>query len=89
MREVVGDPHVVVGRRALRQVAQPPLRPRGSSATSMSLTSTRPASGARNPAMIRSVVVFPAPFGPTKPTTSPRPTRKLTPSSACTRWKRL
>src|SRR5581483_6073258 len=33
---------------------------------------TRPPSGARNPSMISTVVVLPAPFGPSRPKTSPR-----------------
>ena len=36
------------------------------------------------PAIIETVVVFPAPLGPSRPTVSPLPTRKLTPSTATT-----
>src|SRR5690606_11964528 len=41
------------------------------------------------PASIRIVVVFPAPFGPRNPTTSPRRTSKLTPSTAVNAPKRF
>src|SRR5512136_1226228 len=37
---------------------------------------------------MRTVVVFPAPFGPRKPNTSPSPTWKVTPSTART-WPNL
>src|SRR5438067_8988853 len=37
----------------------------------------RPAEGAMMPQRQRSVVVFPAPFGPTRPSTSPGPMSKL------------
>ncbi|HEU5417031.1 MAG TPA: hypothetical protein VFV41_05025 [Streptosporangiaceae bacterium] len=38
---------------------------------------------------IRSVVVFPAPFGPRKPTISPSGTLMSTPRTASTVWRRL
>ena len=40
-----------------------------------------PASGATSPASIRSVVVFPAPFGPRNPVTDPGATLKVSPSA--------
>ena len=40
---------------------------------------TRPSSGSSSPAAIRSRVVLPAPFGPTRPTRSPAPTTRSTP----------
>src|SRR5439155_11351354 len=40
-----------------------------------------PLDGRRMPSSMRMVVVLPAPFGPTKPTTSPGPTEKLTAST--------
>ena len=40
-------------------------------------TVTRPAVGGRMPAMVRSVVVLPAPLGPTRPRMSPARTSKL------------
>jgi hypothetical protein len=48
-----------------------------------------PASGATSPASIRSVVVFPAPFGPRNPVTSPGAALKLSPSTAVTRPNRF
>ncbi len=42
---------------------------------------TAPLSGARSPAMIRSNVVFPVPFGPINAAVAPSPTRKVTSSS--------
>src|SRR5215208_5266143 len=43
----------------------------GSATTSNPSTSTRPALGSERPAMMRIVVVLPAPFGPRKPKISP------------------
>src|SRR6185369_6774463 len=43
---------------------------------------TRPEVGLSSPAMIRIVVVLPAPFGPRKPWISPGATSRLTPSTA-------
>src|SRR5215470_5771998 len=43
---------------------------------------TVPLLGARNPAIMRIVVVLPAPLGPRKPSTPPRWTAKLTLSTA-------
>ena len=43
---------------------------------------TEPASGTRSPAMIRSSVVFPAPFSPTSAARAPSPIRKETSSSS-------
>src|SRR5690606_42017805 len=40
-------------------------------------TRTRPLSGVRSPAIISTVVVFPAPFGPRIPKISPRSTVRL------------
>src|SRR5436309_2181913 len=51
-------------------------------ARSCPLISTRPAVGLSSPAMIRIVVVLPAPFGPRKPWISPGATSRLTPSTA-------
>src|SRR5260221_12877511 len=42
----------------------------------------RPAVGLSSPAMMRMVVVLPAPFGPRKPWISPLGTSRLTPSTA-------
>src|SRR5262245_64067354 len=59
-----------------------PLRARtyiGSSVTSAPSSSTRPVSGAVSPTTIENVVVFPAPFGPSNPTTSPEEMSRLTP----------
>ena len=41
------------------------------------------------PVSMRMVVDLPAPFGPRKPSTSPRATVKLTSSTACTGPNRL
>src|SRR5574338_933568 len=54
----------------------------GSRARSWPLTTTRPDVGFRRPAMIRIVVVFPAPFGPRKPWICPGSTSRLTSSTA-------
>ena len=43
----------------------------GSSATSNPATRARPRSGLSKVARIRTVVVFPAPFGPSSPSTPP------------------
>ena len=59
-----------------------PLRARtyiGSSVTSVPSSSTRPESGAVRPTTIENVVVLPAPFGPSRPTTSPEAISRLTP----------
>src|SRR6478752_9253957 len=45
---------------------------------------TRPRSGCSNPAMIRSVVVFPEPDGPSRVKNSPSPTETSTSSTAIT-----
>src|SRR5260370_17501201 len=45
-------------------------------------TVTVPFSGATRPTKLRISVVLPAPLGPRRPYTSPRRTRKLTPSRA-------
>ena len=54
----------------------------GSFATSMPRTIASPASGARRPSRISTVVVLPAPFGPSSPKTSPARTSKSMPSTA-------
>src|SRR5579875_194856 len=54
----------------------------GCSITSKPQTRAVPPVGARKPAIIRMVVDLPAPLGPRKPSTSPRPTAKLTSSTA-------
>jgi hypothetical protein len=46
------------------------------------LTTTRPEVGFSSPAIIRSVVVLPAPFGPRKPWISPAATSSVMPSTA-------
>ena len=45
-------------------------------------SSTRPEVGFSSPAIMRMVVVLPAPFGPRKPWISPGATSRLTPSTA-------
>src|SRR5674476_1556946 len=50
--------------------------PIGSAARSMPAIEIEPPLGFRIPAIIRSVVVFPAPFGPRKPNSSPRGTSR-------------
>src|SRR5467141_1229636 len=45
-------------------------------------TLTLPSVGGMKPVIIRIVVDFPAPFGPRKPSTSPRSTENDTPSTA-------
>ena len=61
----------------------------GSAWTSTPSTSTWPRSGDRMPASIRSVVVLPAPFGPSRPTISPGLTARDTSATAITSPKRL
>ena len=51
----------------------------GSRATSIPKTCTVPESGGRKPSRISVVVVLPAPFGPSMPKISPRPTAKAHP----------
>src|SRR5262245_47521534 len=51
----------------------------GSSVTSWPSSSTRPESGAVRPTTIENVVVLPAPFAPSSPTTSPDSISTLTP----------
>ena len=58
-----------------------PRRLAGSAVTSLPSTTTLPASGNSNPAVIRSVVVLPHPDGPRKVTISPSPTLR---SKSCT-----
>jgi hypothetical protein len=50
----------------------------GSAVTSNPVTEAVPEEGARSVVSMRIVVVFPAPFGPRSPNTSPVPTVKLT-----------
>ena len=45
---------------------------------------TLPACGATRPEMTSSVVVFPEPLAPMRPTIAPGSASKVTPSSACT-----
>src|SRR5579862_8809167 len=54
----------------------------GSSTTSCPATRTFPEVGGKNPVITRMVVVFPAPLGPRKPSTSPFCTLKLTSETA-------
>src|SRR5712691_3512165 len=54
----------------------------GSAARSWPLMVTRPLVGLSRPAIIRMVVVLPAPLGPRKPWISPGSTERLTPSTA-------
>ena len=56
--------------------------PSSSSAAIRPLASTRPRVGSRIPQMICSSVLFPLPFGPTTPRTSPRSTLRFTSRSA-------
>ncbi len=51
----------------------------GSSVTSWPSSSTRPESGDTSPTTIENVVVLPAPFGPSRPTTSPDAISMFTP----------
>ena len=52
--------------------------------TSIPATVAEPESGANNVARIRTVVVLPAPFGPSTPSTVPSSTSSESPSSART-----
>ena len=51
----------------------------GSSVTSAPSSSTRPESGETSPTTMENVVVLPAPFGPSRPTTSPDEMSRFTP----------
>ena len=69
-----------------------PIRERSAvaSATASSpATSTRPASGVISVVSMRTTVVFPAPLGPSRPSTVPAGTSKSTPSTARTSPKRF
>src|SRR5947208_1481369 len=52
-------------------------------------SATSPSSGRLRPVTMVITVVLPAPFGPRKPTISPRPTWKSTPATASLAPKRL
>src|ERR1019366_6929302 len=54
----------------------------GSRHTSLPVICTVPASGRSSPVIIDSVVVFPAPFGPTRPKKLPGGTSRFTPATA-------
>src|SRR5881396_2707887 len=54
----------------------------GSANTSTPATTADPSSASRRPSRISTVVVFPAPFGPRRPNTSPVSTWKLIPRTA-------
>src|SRR6185436_12206062 len=54
----------------------------GACARSCPLIVMLPLVGLSSPAIMRMVVVLPAPFGPRKPWISPGPTERLTPSTA-------
>ena len=60
----------------------------GAAATSMPATVAEPAEGSRMPHSIRMVVVFPEPFGPSSPNTSPRSMRSVSSRTAVTGPKR-
>src|SRR5579885_2660827 len=64
------------------------LTPSGSRTTSKPATVAEPPSGLRTPASMRSVVVLPAPSGPTRPKISPAPATKLRRSTASVSAKR-
>ena len=85
------EPQVLVHREQLVQRRAPRGRRRGprfafawSATTSCPLIRACPSVGRRMPAMHRSAVVFPAPFGPRSPTISPALSSKLRSSTA--RW---
>src|SRR5689334_25428516 len=63
--------------------------PIGSASRSTPATDTSPAVGRRLPAIIRSVVVLPAPLGPRKPNSSPRGTSRSILSTAVNEPYRL
>jgi hypothetical protein len=55
----------------------------------MPLIRVSPAVGVTSPRIIRSVVVFPEPFGPRNPVTAPGSTENVSPSTAWTAPNRL
>ena len=57
---------------------------RGSAHTDFPCTRISPLSGFASDEISRSSVVFPAPFGPIRPSVSPGSTRRVTPSTATT-----
>ena len=65
------------------------MRTRGSAGEPRPSRSTAPASGASRPVVIAMVVDFPAPFGPSRPKTSPARTSSERPSTAVVAPKRL
>ena len=67
---------------AFGQVADLRAAPPGSLGDRVAGQLADPRVGARKPVRIRIIVVLPAPFGPSSPTISPRPTSNDTPSSA-------
>ena len=84
-QEVLAAGRLPVDARVLRDVADRALRTRfGWRTTSSPATSARPESGCVSVASVRTVVDLPAPFGPSRPNTSPSRTANETPSSACT-----
>ena len=82
--EVLVDGGVLAGEADA--LAAPPA---GAAATSMPSTVARPASGRRMVVRIRTAVVLPAPFGPSRPSTVAGGTSKSTPSRATTAPKLL
>ena len=87
--EVVLDRQVLEEARLVRHEREAAPRFDGLRARSNPAILIVPAFGGRIPARHRSVVVLPAPFGPTSPSTSPRATRKLRPSTAVRLWYAL
>ena len=73
---------LLVDERPVGDEAELPLRAIGSAATSRPPMRTVPAVGRRIPAIMRSVVVLPAPFGPRKPNSSPLGTSRSSASTA-------
>jgi hypothetical protein len=73
---------LLVDERAVGNETERRLGRLGSRARSWLLTRMRPEVGLRRPAIIRIVVVLPAPLGPRKPWISPGLTSRLTPSTA-------
>ena len=84
--ELLADPHPRIEAALLGHVAEPeslghadrsPVPERGAGV------------GSTSPKIVRIAVVFPAPFGPRKPSIRPRPTENVQSSRACTGPNRL
>ena len=87
--EVLAPGQQLVDRRVLAGEADPGAQRVASRTQSRPATSARPPSGSSSVVKIRTAVVLPAPFGPSRPNTVPAATSRSRPSSASVFPKRL